>query len=219
MGNWSAKNILSAHAGIDTWKLRRMDLDEAEIENIKKSVKCMENAPLIVDDSSALTVPQLRAKCRRIAQRRKLKLVVIDYLQLMRSVGKKMSREQEVAEISGGLKALARDMSIPIIVISQLNRSAEKRDQDDRRPQLSDFRDSGAIEQDADVAFGLYRPEYYDPEANAEHTNICEVGILKNRNGAVGSVKMTFIKNILRFENYVPEQPQTQPRNPMRPWE
>jgi len=131
--------------------------------------------------------------------------VVIDYLQLMKGSGRTDSREQEVSEISRSLKALSRELRIPIIVLSQLNRSAEKRDNEDKRPQLSDLRESGAIEQDADVVIMLYRPEYYDIEKNTNNVNIGEALVLKNRNGPVGQVKLSFHKDILRFESYTPE--------------
>jgi replicative DNA helicase len=115
------------------------------------------------------------------------------------------SREQEVAEISRGLKSIARDLELPVIVLSQLNRSAEKRDEGDKRPQLSDLRESGSIEQDADVVIMLCRPAYYDNEKNSNSINVGEALVMKNRNGPVGSVKMTFLKDILRFESYAPE--------------
>ncbi|HEY3323587.1 MAG TPA: replicative DNA helicase [Planctomycetota bacterium] len=208
-----SKNLLCAHVsatnpGLDITgqKLRRLILDANEFEALSYGSKQLGQAPLFIDDTSAMTVPQLRARCRRLKLRKDLKMVIIDYLQLMKGTSYgATNREQEVSEISRSLKGLARDLECPVIVLSQLNRSAEKRDDGDKRPQLSDLRESGAIEQDADVVIMLYRPEYYDLEANARHQNIGEALVLKNRNGPVGTVKLTFFKDVLRFEPYMPE--------------
>ena len=201
-----ARNILCAEAGLDSQKMRRYDFTEEEFECLKSYNKALEQAPLFVDDTSALTLSQLRARCRRLHHRNGIRLVVVDYLQLMRGSSlRRDNREQEVAELSRGLKALARDLKIPVIVLSQLNRSAERRENEDKRPQLSDLRESGAIEQDADVVIMLYRAEYYEVDQLAKNVNIGEALVLKNRNGPTGKVKLTFLKNVLRFETYTPE--------------
>ncbi|HYF51778.1 MAG TPA: replicative DNA helicase [Planctomycetota bacterium] len=202
-----AKNILCAEANLQGHKMRRYELEPEEYERAQFFGKVLQQAPIFIDDSSGISVSQLRSRVRRLRRRHDVRLVIVDYLQLMRGSGlnKQANREQEVAEISRGLKAIARDMGIPMIVLSQLNRSAEKRENDDKRPQLSDLRESGSIEQDADVVIMLYRPEYYDIGQNANNINIGEALVLKNRNGPVGQVKLTFHKDILRFEGYVPE--------------
>jgi replicative DNA helicase len=202
-----AKNILCAEANLQGHKMRRYEFTEEEFERAQFYGRVLQQAPIYIDDTSGLSVSQLRARVRRLCRRHDVKLVVVDYLQLMRgsALNKNSNREQEVAEISRGLKSIARDMRIPVIVLSQLNRSAEKRDNDDKRPQLSDLRESGSIEQDADVVIMLYRAEYYDIGQNANNINIGEALVLKNRNGPVGQVKLTFHKDILRFETYVPE--------------
>ena len=203
-----AKNILCAESKVSGYKMRNFNLNEEEYENVVEASKTLQNAPLHIDDTSGLAVDQLRARCRRLKLRHNIGLVVIDYLQLMSppAGGKRGNRQEEVSEISRGLKSIARELNIPMIVLSQLNRSMEKRDNDDKRPALSDLRDSGAIEQDADVVIMLYREEYYDIQKNQDHINHGEALVLKNRNGAVGMAKLTFIKDELRFESYFPNQ-------------
>jgi replicative DNA helicase len=201
-----AKNILCAQAGLSGVRMRRYDFNEEEFEQMQFWGNVLQKAPIYIDDTSSLSIGALRARCRRLRHRHDVRLIVVDYLQLMRgSPNRRDNREQEVAEISRGLKSIARDLRIPVIVLSQLNRSAEKRENDDKRPQLSDLRESGAIEQDADVVIMLYRPEYYELEKNALTVNTGEALVLKNRNGPVGQVKLTFQKDILRFVSYVPE--------------
>jgi replicative DNA helicase len=202
-----AKNILCAQAELDGRKMRRYDFNEEEFERAQFFGKVLQQAPIFIDDTSGISIGSFRARCRRLSHRHKVKLIVVDYLQLMKGTAQnaKGNREQEVAEISRGLKSVARDLRIPIIVLSQLNRSAEKRENDDKKPQLSDLRESGAIEQDADVVIMLYRPDYYNLDGNAQQTNEGEALVLKNRNGPVGSVRLTFRKDILRFDSYVPD--------------
>ena len=202
-----AKNILCAEARVSGYKMRNYNLNDEEYENTVSASKALQIAPLHIDDTSGLSVDQLRARCRRLKHRHDIGLVVIDYLQLMSppAGAKRGNRQEEVSEISRGLKSISRELNIPMIVLSQLNRSMEKREGDDKRPALSDLRDSGAIEQDADVVIMLYREEYYDIEKNKSHINIGEALVLKNRNGAVGMSKLTFIKDELRFESYSPD--------------
>ena len=203
-----AKNILCAEAQVSGYKMRNYNLNEDEYAEVVSASKTLQIAPIHIDDTSGLSVDQLRARCRRLKHRHNIGLVVVDYLQLMSpSAGtKRGNRQEEVSDISRGLKSISRELNIPMIVLSQLNRSMEKRDNDDKRPALSDLRDSGAIEQDADVVIMLYREEYYDIQKNQEHVNIGEALVLKNRNGAVGMTKLTFIKDELRFESYTPDQ-------------
>jgi replicative DNA helicase len=201
-----AKNILCAEAQLSAQRMRRFDFSPEEYEDLKFYGKQLQAAPMYIDDTSGLSLSALRARCRRLKHRKDVRMIVVDYLQLMQGPpGRQTNREQEVAEISRGLKAIARELEIPVVVLSQLNRSAEKRD-NDKRPQLSDLRESGSIEQDADVVIMLYRDEYYDPEKNAEAENIQYAMVLKNRNGPVGNVKLTFRKDILRFESYTPNE-------------
>jgi len=201
-----AKNILAAEARVAGQKLRRYEFSEEEFADVRQANMALQAAPIFIDDTSGISVGQLRSRCRRLKQRQNISLIVVDYLQLMKGSASAKSREQEVAEISRGLKSIARDLEVPVIVLSQLNRSAEKRESEDKKPQLSDLRESGSIEQDADVVIMLYRPEYWDMERNANTVNVGEALVMKNRNGPVGSVKITFLKDILRFESYVPEQ-------------
>ena len=168
------------------------------------------NAPIHIDDTPSLPIGEFRAKARRLHQRHGIKLIAIDYLQLMRSTSKRAqeNRQIEIAEISSGLKATAKELNIPIIVLAQLNRSPESRTGDSKgRPRLSDLRESGSIEQDADVVGLLVRPEYYaeNEEEKAETEGEVELIIAKQRNGPTGTVRLTFLKEFMRFENRAPE--------------
>jgi replicative DNA helicase len=206
------KNILAAQCGDavpeGAKKLRNFNLSEDEYAEVVQAMRVLELAPLHIDDSSGLTIEQLRARCRRLKHRFGIGLVVVDYLQLIHPSsggGKRGNRQEEVSEISRGLKSIARELKLPMIVLSQLNRSMEKHDdKSDKRPALSDLRDSGAIEQDADVVIMLYREGYYDEAGKLNPVNITEAMIMKNRNGALGKPKVTFFKDQLRFENYAP---------------
>ena len=201
-----AKNILCAEARLFGHKMRKYEFNDEEFERLQFFSKTLQQAQIHIDDSSGLTVSSLRARCRRLCSRKGVRLVVVDYLQLMRGpANKRENRQQEVSEISGALKQMARELKIPVMVLSQLNRSSDDRSNTDKRPQLSDLRESGAIEQDADVVIMLYRPDYYDPEGNAKSTNVGYALVMKNRNGPVGQVKITFQKDILRFDSYAPE--------------
>jgi len=155
-------------------------------------------SPIFIDDSSHLTIMELRAKARRLQARNKLGLIVVDYLQLLAPTDSKTPREQQVAEISRGLKALAKELDVPVIVLSQLNRSAEK---ENRTPKLSDLRESGSIEQDADVVLMLARPKDADEKFQVA-ADSAELIVAKQRNGPVGELKLTFLRDITRFENY-----------------
>jgi replicative DNA helicase len=157
-------------------------------------------SPIFIDDSSHLTIMELRAKARRLSARQKLGFIVVDYLQLLSPTDPKVAREQQVAEISRGLKALAKELEVPVLVLSQLNRSAEK---ENRTPKLSDLRESGSIEQDADVVLMLARPKDADEKFQVA-ADSAELIVAKQRNGPVGDLKLTFLRDITRFENYTP---------------
>lgn len=179
-----------------------MDVDTETL--FKRDMEALRQAPLFIDDSGALSVFQLRNRARKLKQEEKIELIVIDYLQLMTGVGDEGNREQEVSNISRGLKALAKELDIPIIALSQLSRQVENRPGGGKRPQLSDLRDSGSIEQDADMVMFIYRPEYYgitvDDVGNST-LGVAEIIIAKNRHGKTTSVYLKFIGKLMKFVN------------------
>jgi replicative DNA helicase len=190
--------MLSGHSGIDSKRLQNSRLTSAEWATLIRSGDDLHNLPLVINDSPDITALSLRAKCRRLLlERGKIGLVVVDYLQLMRSGLKRESREQDVAEISRSLKALARELQCPIISIAQLNRQCEMRV--DKRPTLGDLRESGAIEQDADIVLMLYRDELYNDKP--ENRGLAEVIVTKNRMGSTGKITCRFTKELTRFDN------------------
>jgi replicative DNA helicase len=201
------KNFLAMDAMVEAEKIRKWEINEVEHDTLKKSFRRIKDYPICIVDEGGLTTAGLRARCRRLKHTENIGLVVIDYLQLMRPSSAKDVREQEVAEMSRDCKALARELDLPVIVVAQLNRSPEGRS--DKRPVLSDLRESGSLEQDADVVMLLYRGDYYDE--TAEH-GTAEVNIAKQRNGPTGRVKLTFQSKFLRFDNWVPECPAAQNR-------
>lgn len=172
-------------------------LGEEEWPKLSMAAGRISDAPIYVDDSSTLTTLELRAKARRLKSKENIQLIIVDYLQLMKSATRQENRQQEISEISRSLKNLARELNIPVIAVSQLSRRAEERA--DYRPRLSDLRESGAIEQDADLVLLLFREEYY--RRDTENRGICEVNIAKQRNGPVGTVKLAFIEEYTRFED------------------
>lgn len=196
--------LISAEVEINSAKIRRGELKDYEWAQLESRIKRLEEAPLFVDDTPAISVFELRAKCRRLVKSHNIQGIVIDYLQLMTAgVDMKGNREQEVSMISRSLKALAKELNIPVIALSQLNRSVESRS-GDKRPQLSDLRESGAIEQDADMVLFIHRPEYYgittDQEGNSL-SGLAEIIIAKHRNGATDSVWLKFKKEFARFDD------------------
>lgn len=199
------QRLIAAEAEIDAQKLRTGKLDAQELELLHKKTTALANAPIIIDDTAALSIDELRSKCRRLKVERHIECVIIDYLQLMHvsTDSKSTNREQEIAKISRSLKTLAKDLDIPIIALSQLSRGVESRP--DKRPQLSDLRESGSIEQDADVVMFLYRPEYYgfdtDADTGLSNKNVAEVIIGKQRNGPVGKVRLKFLNQFVKFTN------------------
>ncbi len=174
--------------------------DGAEVNALGKAAEDFKKAPLLIDDSSALTIMEMRAKARRIYARKKLGLIIVDYLQLVSGSDPRAPREQQVAEVSRGLKAMAKELDLPILVLSQLNRSSEK---ENRTPRLSDLRESGSIEQDADVVLMLSRPKDADEKFQTA-ANAADLIVAKQRNGPVGDLKLTFLQEITRFENFTP---------------
>ncbi|MDD5556615.1 MAG: replicative DNA helicase [bacterium] len=193
--------MLCSHARVSAHNVRTGFISEKhDFPKLVNAAGKLAAAPIFIDDSPSISVLEMRAKARRLAAQEGVRLIVVDYLQLMRSYGRKIeNRQQEISEISRSLKALARELNIPVIVLSQLNREAEARP--DHRPRLSDLRESGAIEQDADVVMLLFREEYYEPD-NEEVKGRAEVIIAKQRNGPVGTVKLTFLEQCTHFENY-----------------
>ena len=191
------QRMLCAHARVDAHKVRTGYLATSDWPRLTAAAGKLSEAPIFIDDSPAISVMELRAKARRLKAHHDIKLIILDYLQLMRGTSGIENRQQEISEISRSIKALARELAIPIVAISQLSRAVESRT--DHRPQLSDLRESGAIEQDADVVVLLLRDEYYNP--TPENQGIAEVNIAKQRNGPVGALKLAFIKEYTRFEN------------------
>jgi len=192
------KRLLSMRSGIDSLKINTGNLKPDEILNLGNAVEEIGNLKLFIDDTPAMTVLELRSKARRLKTEKGLDLILIAYLQLMQgraSKGGEFNRQQEISEISRNLKALARELNVPIIALSQLSRNVELRA--DKRPLLSDLRESGSLEQDADIVIFLYREEYYNRET--EDVNTAEVIIAKNRNGPTTSIKMSFIKETMQF--------------------
>ena len=193
--------MLCSEARVNSSKVRSGYLGERDFPQLAKAAGKLHEAPIYIDDTPAISVLELRAKARRLIRDRskKVGLVVVDYLQLMRGMGQANNREQEISEISRSLKALAKELRVPVIALSQLNRRVE--DRSERRPQMSDLRESGAIEQDADVIMFIYRDEVYNKN-NDDVKGKAEVIIAKQRNGPTGSIDLTFIGEFTRFENY-----------------
>ncbi|MGM9979429.1 MAG: replicative DNA helicase [Clostridium sp.] len=191
-----AYKLLCSEANVDMLKLRTGALEDKDWENIARATGPLSKAKIYIDDTAGVTVMEMRSKCRRLKLEYGIDLIVIDYLQLM-SGSSSESRQQEVSEISRSIKALAKEMECPVIALSQLSRAPEQRA--DHRPMLSDLRESGSIEQDADLVMFLYRDEYYNKET--EDTNIAECIIAKQRNGPVGTVKLAWLGQYSKFGN------------------
>jgi len=196
------QRLLCSHARVDAHKVRTGFLSQADWPRLVTAAGKLSEAPIFIDDSPGVSVMEIRAKARRLKAQNDIRLIVIDYLQLMQGPARADSRQQEISEISRSLKALARELNVPIIAISQLSRAVEQRS--DHRPQLSDLRESGAIEQDADLVILLLREEYYNP--TEENKGIAEAIIAKQRNGPVGSMHLTFVGEYMRFENLMSRQ-------------
>jgi replicative DNA helicase len=197
-----AMRMLCSKAGVDMQKLRGGVVGQKgeELQQLLDAADEFAKAPIFIDDSSHLSIMELRAKARRLHARHKLGLIIVDYLQLLSPTDAQVPREQQVAEASRGLKALAKELDLPVVVLSQLNRSPEK---ENRTPRLADLRESGAIEQDADVVLMLTRPvKDSDDGSPASDDSPTELIVAKQRNGPVGELRLTFLRHITRFENY-----------------
>lgn len=193
------KRMLSMNSHVDSQKIRTGNLEDEDWDRIVGSVRKIGNSNLMIDDTSGITAQELRSKCRKLKIEQGLDLVIIDYLQLMSGSGRRRgdNRQQEISDISRALKVMARELNIPVIALSQLSRAVEQRP--DKRPLLSDLRESGAIEQDADMVMFLYRDEYYNPDT--EEKGVAEVIIAKQRSGPTGSVKLAWLSQYTKFGN------------------
>lgn len=191
--------LLSSVGGIDSQRVRTGRLREEDWPKLTRAVGMLSDAPLFIDDTPAISVLDMRAKVRRLAAQHEIGIIVVDYLQLMRGRAATENRTQEISEISRSLKALAKEHNIPVVALSQLNRSLESRT--DKRPMMSDLRESGAIEQDADVIAFIYRDEVYNKAEDNPNKGSSEIIIGKQRNGPTGVVHLTFINEYTRFEN------------------
>lgn len=191
-----AQRMLSMESRVEMQKLKTGSVDRKDWDNIHLALDKLSQADIFIDDTPGVSIMEIRNKCRRLKAEKGLDLVVIDYLQLMASEGRTESRQQEVSAISRFLKLLAREMDCPVIVLSQLSRAVESRTP--KTPQLSDLRESGSIEQDADIVIFLYRDEYYNPDTT-EKPNVCDVIIAKQRSGSTGTVELTWLGKYTRF--------------------
>jgi replicative DNA helicase len=198
--------LLGFDAGIDATRLRTGFLRDKEWRKLTDSANRLSELPIFIDDSSTASVLEMKAKCRRLKKKHDLGVVIVDYLQLIQGRKSAESRQLEISEISRYLKALAKDLNVPVMALSQLNRKVE--DRPNKRPQLADLRESGAIEQDADVIAFIYRDELYHPDTE-ENRNIAEIILAKQRNGPTGFFKLTFQKELTRFRDYIEEDAAT----------
>ncbi len=189
--------IMCSQAMVDSKKVRSGDIDQEEWLRLGRTMNNFYQAPLYIDDSSTISISEIRAKCRRLKQTKNLKLIVIDYLQLMQSSKRTESRQQEISDISRSLKILSKELDVPVVALSQLSRNVENRS--DKRPMLADLRESGAIEQDADIVMFLYRDEYYNKET--EDRGLAECIIAKHRNGETGMFKLGWQGSYTKFVN------------------
>lgn len=189
------QRMVCAESNVDAQRMRTGFLESDDWEKLTMAIGALSEANIYIDDSPGITVADIRAKCRRLKQEKGLGMILIDYLQLISGRGKGDNRQQEVSEISRTLKQIARELDVPVIALSQLSRGVEQRQ--DKRPMMSDLRESGSIEQDADIVAFLYRDDYYDKET--EKKNIIEIIIAKQRNGPVGTVELAFLKNYNKF--------------------
>ena len=197
-----ALRMLSSEAKVDSQRLRRGFLGETDWPKLTTGAGRLSEAPIFIDDTPAITVMEVKAKARRLKVDPGLDLIILDYLQLMRGVRANESREQEISEISRSLKALAKELNVPVIALSQLNRKVE--DRTNKHPQLADLRESGAIEQDADVIVFIYRDEVYNRSEDNPEKGMAEIIIGKQRNGPIGTAKLAFLEKYTCFENLAP---------------
>jgi replicative DNA helicase len=194
------QRMICSEARIDTRKIRSGQMQEAEWRRVSQSVGRIAEAPMYIDDTPAITMGEIRAKCRRLkAKEGALGLVVVDYIQLMQSPRRSENRVQEVSEISRALKILAKELEVPVLAVSQLSRQPEQGGAKPRKPRLADLRESGALEQDADVVMFVYREDYYDKES--EKKGEAEIIVEKHRNGPTDTINLAFLGQYTKFEN------------------
>lgn len=194
-----AFRLLASEGKVDSQRMRKGFLGETDWPKLTTAAGRLSEAPLFIDDTAAITVLEMKAKSRRLKAEKGLGLIVVDYIQLMRSGSRNDSREQEISEISRSLKALAKELRVPVVALSQLNRKVE--DRTNRRPQMADLRESGAIEQDADVIAFIYRDEVYNKSEDNPDKGTAEIIIAKQRNGPIDTVKLAFVDKFTSFEN------------------
>ena len=191
------KRILCSEAMVDSNKVRTGQMEDEDWVKLATTLGTLSEAPIYIDDTPGMSITDIRTRCRKLKIEKNVGLIVIDYLQLIQAAGKTNSREQEIAQISRSLKVLAKELEVPIIALSQLSRASDQRT--DKRPMLSDLRESGSIEQDADIVIFLYRDDYYNKES--EKRNIAEVIIAKQRSGETGTVELAWMGNYTKFAN------------------
>lgn len=196
------QRLISQETGIDSQKLRMGQLEEDQWPLFAHAIEVLGDTKIFLDDTPAITPTQMRAKCRRLHQEHRLDLIVVDYLQLMTGDRRNDNRVQEVSYISRNLKVLARELNVPVLAAAQLSRAVEQRS--DKRPVLSDLRESGSLEQDADIVMFIYRPDQYDSETVRQ--NVTEIMVAKHRNGPVGSIELVFREQLAKFENAATRQ-------------
>ncbi len=189
--------LLSLHSRVDSQHIRTGNLSDQEWDKLIESANVIGKSNLIIDDTPGISIAELRSKCRKYKLEHNLSMIIIDYLQLMSGSGRSDSRQQEISDISRSLKAVARELSVPVLALSQLSRAVEQRP--DHRPMLSDLRESGAIEQDADVVMFIYRDDYYNHDTDRK--DIAEIIIAKQRNGPIGTVELAWLPNLTKFAN------------------
>ncbi|WP_426447624.1 replicative DNA helicase [Paenibacillus sp. S-38] len=211
------QRMICAEGNIDASRVRSGNMEGDDWEKVTMAIGRLAGANIMIDDSPSLTVAEIRSKCRKLKKEKGLGMILIDYLQLISGTGKQENRQQEVSQISRTLKQIARELNVPVIALSQLSRNVEQRQ--DKRPMMSDIRESGSIEQDADIVAFLYRDDYYDKES--EKKNVIEIIIAKQRNGPTGTVELAFLKNYNKFvtldrshQDQAKEQPKSPPRKP-----
>jgi replicative DNA helicase len=197
-----AERLLCCQARVDSHRLRKGTLSSDDMGKLIDAGGTLRAAKLFIDDTPGQGMLRIAANARRLKLRHHIKLVVIDYLQLIEPDNRRDSRQEQVAQISRRLKFLARELQIPVLALAQVNRSSE--DRQDHRPRLADLRESGSIEQDADTVLMMHRPELYEP---GQHEGIIEIMIAKQRNGPTGEVTLTFLKQYMRFENFAVASP------------
>jgi len=194
------QRLLTAEAQVDSSRVRRSALRDADFGRLARAAGILQGCPIWIDDTPAITLLEMRSKARRLKAEHDIGLLVVDYLQLMRSPEYAENRVQEISDVSRSLKGLSRELKIPVIALSQLSRASEQRG-GERKPILSDLRDSGAIEQDADIVIFIHRPEYYDKEDETKR-GIAEILLAKHRNGPTGDFTLRFSREFTRFDNF-----------------